>query len=83
MCAENQVSAFVGQPSAQRWLDVNPGVSTDYLVFFINAHFFIFFSYLQIFQFKYSRYYFFGSDYIQVYSIHRFTETDCVVFGCI
>jgi hypothetical protein len=28
---------FVGQPSAQCWLDVNPGVSADYPGLFINA----------------------------------------------
>jgi hypothetical protein len=34
VCAENRVRAIVGRPSAQRWLDVNPGVSANYLGFF-------------------------------------------------
>jgi hypothetical protein len=37
VCAENRVRTVVGQPSAQLLLDVSPGVSAEFLGFFINT----------------------------------------------
>jgi hypothetical protein len=37
VCAENHVRAVVGQPSAQRWLDITLHFSADYQGFFLST----------------------------------------------